>query len=109
MVILGILDIDTSKFNIVQNHSYQEAIQTFLGGSSTLLQPVTLVDSYSLKKLMFKLPVGYDFTILHSRDRWQNINCAVLKLADTRSSEIQKCEGLLILSNWTVSPEVLLK
>ncbi len=39
-----------------------ENIQRFLGDSNTPI-PVMPIDSNSLKKLMFKIPVGYDFML----------------------------------------------
>ena len=72
---------------------------------------VTPIDRYSLKPRMFKIPVGYDFTLLrYMRD---NINSYFsveyyTVIYDARASEITKMQrSPYFVRHWTVRAEIL--
>ncbi len=68
--------------------------------SGRLKHPISPIDRYSLKKLMFKSPVCYEFLLARYagyHDLCISIEyCTVIP--DDQASEIQKCKDLPVLS-----------
>ncbi len=80
------------EFMYPEQHLINDTLKEYSEISGRLKHPdsLTSIDRYSFKKLMSKIPVGYDFTL-------------------ARYKIFKKCKDLPILSKLFCSAEVLLK